>query len=304
MRKEFLIFIFIFIYPLCYAQNFKIYEGDTINKTDINKLKQGNWIYFNDEYKGNISQKGNYIDNKKDDLWVVYYQNGNIKSQIYYKNNKQFGEVNIFYSNGNIQEQGYWKINRWVGEYYYFFENGNVKYHWFFDEQGKRTGKQTYLYENGKTQIEGDWLQGKEKGEIKEYYATGQLKKVSNFENGDLNGSVAEYYADGQLKSKSIYVSGVVDETQSFAYAPKNNSSNSDENNINNENDDDNTPEIKTFTGTGFYKFVNDKGLVEREGTFQNGILIEGKRFVYDETGKKLKTIIIEGGRVVRVEEE
>ncbi|MBN2893023.1 MAG: hypothetical protein JXL97_14235 [Bacteroidales bacterium] len=306
MRRFFIILFLIFFYITGNSQKFEIYKGDTINKTDVKNLKQGTWIYFNDTYIGGISQKGEYIDNKKENLWEAYHPNGKVKSQINYKNNKQYGEVSIFYPNGNIQEKGYWKINRWVGEYEYYYENGIEKYHWYFDEQGKRTGKQTYYYDNGQTQIVGEWTQGKEAGTINEYYATGQVKKVSNFDNGTINGSVTEYYTNGQVKTKSVYVNGQVDQSQSFAYAPNNdNTNNNNNNNVNdNNNNQDNNPDYKTFSGTGYYKFVNENGKVEREGNFVNGVLIDGKRYIYDDNGIKIKTAIIENGRTIRIENE
>ncbi len=278
------------------AQKYELYQGDTINYTDQNNLKQGLWIYFNDEYQGRIAKKGFYKDNKKNGLWEIYYKNGNLKSQITYKDNRQYGEVKIFYENGSPKEEGYWKINKWVGEYKYYYDNGQIKYHWFFDENGKRTGFQEYYYDNGVKQIEGEWKQGKESGQIKEYYANGNLQKVSTFSEGTLNGQVVEYYSDGQIKSKSVYVSGKIDINQSYAYQPKQNT-----NNDNTAVKDTAKTEYKTFNGTGFYKFVNDKGLVEREGNFVNGVLMDGKRYIYDDNGKKIKTIIIENGRKVKV---
>lgn len=307
MQKLFSILFIFFISLGCFAQKYEIYEGDTINKVDEKKLKQGLWIYFNEDYFGNIYQKGTYLDNKKVGLWESFYPNGKPYTKITYKNNKQYGEVSIYYKNGNLQEQGYWKINRWVGEYKYCYENGVVKYHWFFDEEGKRTGTQTYFHENGEKQVVGTWMQGKESGTVKEYYATGQVKKETNFNNGTINGSVTEYYADGQIMSKSIFVNGQVDQTQSFAYQPDKSENDTNNNNNENSNSNDNQngeTEYKTFTGTGYYKFVNDQGKVEREGNFVNGILINGKRYVYDHDGTKIKTAIIEDGRTIQIIDE
>ncbi len=307
MKKAALILLIFCLLTNLSAQKFEIFQGDTINRIDENNQKQGPWIYFSNDYVDKITQKGSFKDNKKEGNWQTYYPDGTLKSEMNYQDNKQYGEVIVYYPNGKIQEQGFWKTNRWVGEYKYFHENGTVKYQWFFDDQGKRTGNQSYFYDNGKVQVEGEWIQGKEAGEVKEYYATGQVKKVSNFVEGSLNGSVTEYYADGQLKSKSVYVSGEVDRTQSYAYAPKDNSNNNNTNNevnpeVNNKVATD--PDYKLFNGTGYFKFINQNGQVDREGDFVEGVLVNGKKYIYDENGVKIKTAYIEDGKVVKVENE
>jgi len=302
MKKFSIIIALFFITNYISAQKFEIYQGDTINYIDQNNNKQGLWIFFNDSYNGKISQKGFYKDNKKDDLWTTYFPDGQAKTEIYFKENRQYGSVKVYYANGNIQEQGYWKMNKWVGEYTYYYENGKVKYYWFFDDDGKRTGDQTYYYDNGQKQISGRWTQGKETGQIKEYYPNGNVKKLSNFDNGTLNGSVTEYYSDGQIKTKMIYVNGQADPDQSFAYQPKtNNTTNPTTNNNTSAQDSTQTNLYKSFNGTGYYKFVNDQGLVEREGQFLNGVLVDGKRYVYDSNGKRTKTAIIKDGKVSEV---
>ncbi|MBN2663375.1 MAG: hypothetical protein JXR68_06970, partial [Bacteroidales bacterium] len=289
-----------------YSQQFEIFEGDTINYVDENNLKQGLWIFFNNNYANKISQKGYYKDSKKDGLWIAYYQDGTTKSEINFKTNRQYGSVKVYYPNGNLQECGYWKTNKWVGEYSYYYDNQQIKYHWFFDDAGKRTGKQDYYYDNGQTQITGNWTQGKEIGQITEYYPNGTMKKVSNFDNGTLNGSTTEYYDDGQVKSKSIFVNGQSDPDQSFAYQHKGNNNNNNQNNNNQTSTQDTSQsaQYRVFNGSGYYKFVNDKGLVEREGNFVNGTLVEGKRYVYTADGVLWKTAIIENGRVVEVIEQ
>lgn len=279
------------------SQTFDIYKGDTINVVDKNNTKQGLWIYFNDNYKNRISQWGKYRDGAKDGAWETFYSNGNLKSKIEYQKNRQNGLVNIYYENGTIQEEGFWRQNRWIGEYKFYYPTGKIKYHWYYNDNGKRTGTQAYFYENGQKQIEGQWAEGKENGKITEYYSNGKVEKVSNFQNGDLNGSVVEYYSDGQVKSRSVFVNGQVDINQNYAYGNKNNPDNNVADNNQNNQDD---PEYKRFNGNGYYKFVNENGQIDREGTFENGILVDGKKYIYDDKGKKIKTAIIINGRIIR----
>lgn len=293
--KELFVIFFLIISIKILSQPYVIYNNDTINRTDSKKLKQGKWIYFNDTYKNKIAQEGEYKNSKKEGIWKVYYKNGTLKSEITYKENQPIGNIKTYYENGNPQEEGFWEKNRWLGEYKLYYDNGQLKYHWFFDQKGKRTGTQQYFHPNGKLQIEGKWIEGKETGKITEFYETGQIAKVSDFKNGILDGDVVEYYTDGQTKSKSVYNNGMIDVNQNYAYehTPKKNE---------NQNNTDSTTNqvIRKFTGTGYYKFLNAKGQIEREGTFENGILMDGKRYFYDENGNIIKTMIIKEGRIIK----
>lgn len=302
MKKIQIILLLLFFVNISISQTFEIYKGDTINYTDKNNLKQGTWIFFNENYTNKIAQIGYYKDNKKDGLWTGYYKNGTTKTAINFKDNKQYGSIKIYYPDGTIQENGYWKLNKWVGEYTYYYANGEIKYHWFFDDSGKRSGQQQYYYDNGQVQIEGNWTQGKESGKIIEYYDNGVTKKVCNYDNGALNGSFTEYYSDGQLKIKSVYVNGVSDPNQSFAYQQRINNNQNNNNNNSTDQDTNQTDQPRVFSGTGYFKLVNSDGLVEREGDFINGILIEGKRYFYDDDNNLIKTAIIQDGRIVKYE--
>jgi antitoxin component YwqK of YwqJK toxin-antitoxin module len=303
MKKIILILFIPLLFLQTKAQSFKIFNSDTINIIDKNNLKQGLWIYFNNNYKNKIAKKGYYYNNLKTGKWISFYPNGNIKTIITYNNNRQEGPVKSFYKNGKLQEQGFWKINKWIGEYKYFYPNGNIKYHWFFDKNGKRTGKQTYYYSNGKKQIEGQWNQGKENGKITQYYKSGKIQQITNFSDGKINGSIVQYYPDGQIKSRTLYTNGQIDITQSYAYEHKKTNLKPSSNIINKKPKQDSTKSVdyKAFSGTGYYKFVNDKGLIDREGNFKDGILIDGKRYIYNKDGKKIKTAIIKNGQVIKI---
>jgi hypothetical protein len=100
-------------------------QNQTTNFTDINGLKQGEWIYYkidtlyifevfitndNDTRKikidTTISLKGFYVDNLKEGEWISYnlknqYNKLVNKSTITFKNNKPTGEFSYF-DNGKI----------------------------------------------------------------------------------------------------------------------------------------------------------------------------------------------------------
>jgi antitoxin component YwqK of YwqJK toxin-antitoxin module len=295
--KTFLIFIILLIYAIeVESQSFRIYNNDTINYTNISGQKQGLWIYFlNDETS--ISQKGEYVDSKKDGVWYTYYENGNVKSLITYSKNKQNGYAIIYYEDGTVSEEGLWKENRWTGEYKYYYESGKPAYEWNFDAEGNRSGNQKYFYENGKIKIDGNWEAGKEQGIVKEYYENGNLKTVCNWDEGKTNGSKKEYYINGQLKSEKLYAYGVPDENSTIYYALIDNTNTIDIDTIYTVIiEKDSTAAL--FTGSGFHKLYNKKQLLEQEGYFKNGYLIDGKKYFYSLEGILVRTEIYEEGKL------
>ena len=300
-KKHFILFFLLFVYSNLFSQTFQLYNGDTINYTDVNDLKQGKWIFFNENYQNSIIQQGEYVDNKKEKIWDSYYSNGTLKSSVTFRNNSHYGYTKFYNEKGILIEEGEWRGNRWVGRYKYYYEDGKPNYIWNFNNQGKRTGNQQYYYENGELQIEGTWQEGKEQGLIKEYYTNGTIKKETEWETGKYHGATKEYYTTGQLKYNKKFENGKLDESSIVYYALNNDNpqDNNTDNSENNENNDNETTHPTTFTGTGFHKLFNANQLPTMEGHFKNGVLMNGKKYFYDLENNLIKTEILEDGRII-----
>lgn len=277
------------------------------NRLDENNLKQGLWIYFYDSVRTQISCKGNYLDNKKEGVWTEYYRNGKTKSMITYKNNVMDGNVKFFYETGTIAEEGLWRINRWIGEYKYYYPSGKMAYQWTFDENGRRSGLQQYFWENGNLRTSGFWDNGKESGVISEYYSNGKLHQECLWIDGKTDGVMREYYENGALKAEWVFHDGIYDPKESRLFYQKEKQNN---NNVVNDKvtvkveEPQDDPAIDRFTGSGFHKLYDKERRLVREGTFVNGILVNGKRYYYNSRNEVVKTAIYENGRIVKVIEK
>ncbi|MCQ2973660.1 MAG: hypothetical protein MJ211_02475 [Bacteroidales bacterium] len=306
-NKIILIGILFLISNMLEAQTQEIIDGQVVNKTDENHLKQGLWILFYDSDKKQISSKGNYVDNRKQGVWTEYYRNGNMKSSITYKDNNQDGYVKLYYEDGTLSEEGIWKINKWVGEYKYFRPSGQIAYEWEFDEEGRRTGEQKYYYESGKLRISGYWENGKESGNQLEYYDSGRLRSESQWKDGITDGLMKEYYENGNLHAELVYNEGIFDPGQSKIYDKT--KQNKIENVVKTEvkveepKQPDNGNNLERFAGSGFHKIYDTEKRIIREGNFLNGVFISGKRYYYNSKGEVVKTAIYENGRIVKVQE-
>ena len=192
------------------AQTFNITEeGDTVNITDGNNLKQGEWFILGKDIKkagwkrDQLVETGVYKDNKKNGKWTEYYENGKIKSEITYVNDEPNGYAKLYYDTGTPSEEGIWQNYHWVGNYRAFYENGNLRNYFHMNRQGKRTQGQIYFYEDGSERMEGEWNDGQENGTVTEYYDNGDKKSERVFnEGGKINETKCKTYQKTAKKKK------------------------------------------------------------------------------------------------------
>jgi antitoxin component YwqK of YwqJK toxin-antitoxin module len=247
------------------AQVYELYKGDTINVVDEQLRKQGTWIYFYDDNREQIKMKGAFANNKREGIWIKYYENGNRKNEVTYEGGKPKGPARFYYENGNIQEEGNWQVKFWVGEYRYYHENGVLSYEFLFDQEGKRTGEQNYYYESGDLMITGDWNQGKEVGVVTEYYQDGTVKTERNFSDGEIQVGQTQKYEKGEKAGgKEVKMKS------------------------------------KKLLYTGDYTKTSPKGLLLQKGYFKDGELVNGEWHFYDINGKRFMTKILENKEVVK----
>jgi antitoxin component YwqK of YwqJK toxin-antitoxin module len=108
--------ILLFSIPLfSFSQDFQIYNGDTINRIDVNGRKQGHWKFFAKDKQGlkgyrpdQIYEQGDYRDSRKHGIWLRYYPNEMIKSEISYRYNRPNGPYILRNEKGEITEEGIW----------------------------------------------------------------------------------------------------------------------------------------------------------------------------------------------------
>lgn len=256
-----IIILFLFVNEVC-SQNFRIHEGDTINLTDGNKMKQGLWMNF-DATNTVVIEKGTYLEGKKEGEWIHYFPNGNIKHKITFKKGIANGPAVFYYENGKMWEKGTWIIDHWVGDYQFFYPSGQIAYDWKYNKIGKRTGEQKYYHENGNVKYKGNWENGKTTGSLKIYNEKGDLSGERVYSNGKFEKTIVH-------GSKANVDANPVDRVSSTR-----------------------------FTGTGYHTIYNLSGKVEKKGYFEKGRLIKGEQFVYDSSGKLSSTLVFKDGDLI-----
>lgn len=101
------------------------------------------------EKSGKLTGEGKYINNQRDGIFKVYYENGNIYGEYGYKNGSDNGKFKEYYENGNLKKEG-------------SIENGQIN------------GLAKYYYETGELYLEKIWRYG-EAIEQREYDKNGAL---------------------------------------------------------------------------------------------------------------------------------
>jgi len=256
-----LVFSFMLINTDYSWANFIVQTGtdSEINFTDINGKKQGLWKVF-DGTGLYVIEEGVYKDNKKDGVWLIYYADGVKKSEITYVNGEPKGRATFYYENGKVRESGIWQDEHWVGSYKYFYESGQLSYDWNYNSKGKREGEQKYFHKNGAKMYEGSWI------------------------NGQTSGVLKVYNEDGLLVEEKVYQDG------KFAKVNKVDIDNS------NVDEDNATPKLK-FNGTGNHTVFTKEGKIDIKGYFENGVMVNGEKFNYDESGQLINITIYKNGK-------
>jgi len=284
-----IIIFFIFLTNNILQANELFQSNDTINKIDADGRKQGKWIIFGKHKPGTCYQpeqkveEGNYIDNKKNGLWIEYYCNGNLKSKIQYVNGKPDGYCILYYENGKIQEEGQWssKLNRWVGKYKSYYNNGQIQHEFNYNQNGKREGPAKYYYENGQLAIEGNFINGQETGVFKEYYENGDLKAEKTFNNGQVDiSSIKEY----QPKKPYEPIKEEIKKEPPIL-ASKDEFPNDEQQKSND-----------YFILNGFHILYNKNKQISKVGEFKNNRLINVKWYIYDDDGILIRIAVYKDG--------
>lgn len=261
------------------------YQGETVNTTDANLMRQGKWIIFGNmtELEGYKSEQvvevGKYINNKKEGIWTAYFPNGKVKTEINFEAGRPKGSYKVFYDNGQVQEQGNWVSNRNVGEFKRYHENGKLQQEFNFDATGKRAGVQKYYHENGQIMIEGNWNGGKESGEQKRYYENGDLKSVQYFdETGKVIPDKTKEFEPKKPNPPIVKKEEPVIQSEVVKL-------------------DREKTNIGKFDGNGFNTTYNKDKQISQVGQFKGGRMWDGKIYVYNKNGILKRIEIYKNGK-------
>ncbi len=173
------ILILVFLNPtLSEAQDFKVFKGDTINRTDAKGFKQG--------------------------IWRKYYDNDQLFSETVFKNDKPVSATKSFYKTGEKQGIMTYDKNGKTARMTGYWPNGKVKAKGKYISQQKDSTWKYYNESDSLTAIE-NYKLGKPDGIWKVFYPDGKISEETTYENGIKNGPFKSYFTNGNLKMSCTY---------------------------------------------------------------------------------------------------
>jgi antitoxin component YwqK of YwqJK toxin-antitoxin module len=250
--------------PTSFAQPIE-FEGATYNET-LDGKKEGQWIYFARmrdlaEFAPDAKvEEGTYKSNRKAGIWTKYYSNGNIQSEIEYANGRPRGSFKTYYKTGVLEEEGTWKNNVYQKEFKRWHPNGTIAQEKVFNEKGQTNGKVTYTRPDGTMEIEFTTINGKKTGTSTRLWPNGNVKEVITY---DAEGNVGNRVTTDRVdppKDKPEPSGKEGPKLQGKA-------------------------NMGETVKDGYQKTFNDNNDILMDGTFEGGVLMDGKLYIYDEDG-------------------
>lgn len=259
----------------------EIKQPDTlINQTDQFGQKQGLWIYFGKDQpekgypdNGKISE-GPFIDDRKEGRWIMYFADGKTKrTEGDFVNSRPNGSFIKYHPNGKVKERGTYSKRNYVDSLARFNEEGQLIYESVLNDTGRESGLVKYYYNNGQLEFSYQAENGIPVGKAIRYWPNGDIKEEIMYgENGRIISST------GEIERVNEEVKVVSPKDRQVKLPPKPNTN-------------------SEFKPNNYNKIFNSNKEIWMEGEFKNGMLYDGRLYIYDEDGLLYKVEVYKEGK-------
>jgi len=129
-----------------YVPEKKLYMFGTYLDSNC-KREQGRFYY---KYpSGQLETTGEFVDHKKEGIWLSFHANGAMRDSSVWKKNKKIGTSLSWYENGFIQDSSIYNEDE-SGVSVTWFDNGNPASAGYYAVGRKMNGKWKFFYYDGK----------------------------------------------------------------------------------------------------------------------------------------------------------
>lgn len=207
------------------------------------------------------TDEGDYTDGKRTGIWITRSADGVTLSEVTYTDGVAKGPAKTYYADGTLMESGTWNVDHWEGEYVRYNESGGKACNFTYNDKGHREGRQVYYYDNGRVMYDGMWADGRITGSVAVYDRSGRKTGERKYdENGRYCGGPAAVLPDtGQQV----------------------------------------TAKPRRMDSTGDLTTFDKNGRKAQKGRFEDGKLINGEEYHYDQTGRLIRIDKVKNGKVV-----
>lgn len=289
--------LLLFITGFILLANFGHAQSDTLNQKDDQGKKQGYWIItgkmrpdkgFCDTCK---IEEGNYLDNRKNGLWIKYFNDGiTERFRATYRNGRPAGPYVKYWLDGRLKEEGDFSKGRQKGVLKKYSEYGTLTLSKNYNDAGREDGWAHYYFVNcdsaDKTvreQLVYFKRDGVTQNKSYRYYYSGCIQQINYYENDGSFEEVLMYQNDCDLDdSLKLGTKGKVDKDD-----PCNRKEKFDAGKRN--------PPPR-FDPNGYNEIHDKNNQIWMKGEFRGGKLFNGRLYKYDSDGLFKKVEIWEGG--------
>jgi len=161
---------------------------------------------------GNLAARGNYVDTKRDSVWLYYSnQSKALSRSVEYADGKLNGTEQKFYPDGRVAEEINWKNGLKNGVWKQFFRNGQLKSTATYVND-KLDGEFMTYFSDGTKHVEGVYRQDIPDGEWKRYDEKGKLLSTIRYAGGTITNPEEVEAAEREFFRKVLEQEGNIKE--------------------------------------------------------------------------------------------
>lgn len=110
---------------MLHSSSFPLPYSIVIEGNYVDSKREGIWVEYNVDRttKATWTYKNDVIDG----LYKTYYADGTLWTEFTWTEGQLQGPAKTYYPNGNLYEEGTWQDDFWVGEYKIYTESGALK---------------------------------------------------------------------------------------------------------------------------------------------------------------------------------
>lgn len=188
------------------AQTFQVFKGDTINRLDKQKQKQGLWRkYFQTD---TLFSEGVYENNVPVGVFYSYHPNGKIQAKLSYSGKTNICKAEVYSDEGVVIAIGKYVDQKKDSLWTYFDEKGILTAKDFY-VKGRKEGLSTVYYPNGKQSRAVTYKADIMSGPFNEYFESGSPKVQATMLNGEFIGQALVFHPNGNIWQKGNYENGL-----------------------------------------------------------------------------------------------
>ena len=181
------------------GQSYRIFKGDTINRTDQDGKKQGMWrrYYENDQ----LFSETYFKDNIPSSETKTWYRTGEVQAILTYDATGKTAMMESFWPDGSPKATGQYINKKKHGRWIYYHRNDSISSIENYN-MGVEDGEWTNYYPSGKVSERFIYKKGLKHGKYTSYFSNGTKKMETTYSEGTINGPCIHFYMSGKPMSR------------------------------------------------------------------------------------------------------